>query len=76
MASKCDECGYKSANMEPAGAISKFGRKITFHVTDPSDLSREVMKSDTCSIKIPEIDLELSRGTMGGIYTTLEGLIR
>lgn len=33
------------------------------------------MKSDTCGIKILELGIELDPGTMGGIYTTLEGLL-
>lgn len=73
--SKCDECGYKSIEIQSAGEISKLGRRYTLHVTDPSDLSREVLKSNTCSIDLPDIGVSLSPGTLGGIYTTLEGLL-
>lgn len=32
-------------------------------------------QSDTAGVRIPEIDLELSSGTLGGLVTTIEGLI-
>lgn len=32
-------------------------------------------QSDTAGVKIPELDLELASGTLGGIVTTVEGLI-
>ncbi|KAK6931726.1 Zinc finger, ZPR1-type [Dillenia turbinata] len=31
--------------------------------------------SDTASVRVPELDLELASGTLGGIVTTVEGLI-
>lgn len=34
-----------------------------------------MFKSDTCSVKIPELELELDYGTLGGVYTTVEGLL-
>ncbi|CAL6060111.1 ZPR1_zinc-finger domain-containing protein [Hexamita inflata] len=76
MCCKCDECGYKTIEIQQAGAIPKMGRKHTLHVTDPSDLSREVLKSTSCSIKIIELGIELQPGTLGGMYTTLEGLMK
>lgn len=32
-------------------------------------------QSDTASVIIPEIELELASGTLGGVVTTIEGLI-
>lgn len=37
--------------------------------------SKLVFQSDTASVIIPEIDLELTSGTLGGIVTTVEGLV-
>ena len=34
-----------------------------------------VYQSDTAGVKIPELDLELASGTLGGVVTTVEGLI-
>ncbi|KAH0577664.1 ZPR1 zinc-finger domain-containing protein [Spironucleus salmonicida] len=74
-AASCDDCSYRSVEISSAGAISPVGRRTTFKVTDATDLSRDVLKSDTCSIEIPELGLELQPGTLGGVYTTLEGLM-
>ncbi|KAJ1340637.1 hypothetical protein BSLG_004731 [Batrachochytrium salamandrivorans] len=51
------------------------GKKITLLVTDIEDLSRDILKSETCNLSIPEIDLELGTGTLGGRFTTVEGIL-
>ncbi|XP_068665335.1 uncharacterized protein [Aristolochia californica] len=75
MASTCDACGYRSSELKPGGRISEKGKKITLHVKNIKDLSRDVIKSDSASVRVPELDLELASGTLGGIVTTVEGLI-
>lgn len=39
------------------------------------DLCRDVFKSDTAKLIIPEIELELGTGTLGGVYSNVEGLL-
>ncbi|XP_058724496.1 uncharacterized protein LOC131595973 [Vicia villosa] len=75
MASTCDACGYRNSELKPGGRIPEKGKKITLHVKNIKDLSRDVIKSDTASVQVPELDLELASGTMGGLVTTVEGLI-
>ncbi|XVF29596.1 hypothetical protein REPUB_Repub15cG0135700 [Reevesia pubescens] len=75
MASTCDACGYRNSELKPGGRIPEKGKKITLCVKSIDDLSRDVIKSDTASVKVPELDLELASGTLGGIVTTVEGLI-
>ncbi|KAG8385125.1 hypothetical protein BUALT_Bualt03G0009200 [Buddleja alternifolia] len=75
MASSCDSCGYRSSEVKPGGRIPDKGKKITVHVKNIKDLSRDVIKSDTASVIIPELKLELGSGTLGGLVTTVEGLI-
>nr|XP_043606472.1 zinc finger protein ZPR1 homolog [Erigeron canadensis] len=75
MASSCDACGYRNSELKAGGAISAKGKKVTLLVKNVEDLSRDVIKSDTASVKIPDIDLELAGGTLGGQVTTVEGLI-
>ncbi|XP_042508897.1 zinc finger protein ZPR1-like [Macadamia integrifolia] len=75
MASSCDACGYRNSELKPGGRIPEKGKSITVRVQSVNDLSRDVIKSDTASVKIPEIDLELASGTLGGVVTTIEGLI-
>ncbi|CAM8924484.1 unnamed protein product [Rhodiola kirilowii] len=75
MASSCDSCGYRSSELKPGGRIPDKGKKISVLVENVKDLSRDLIKSDTASVIIPEIDLELTSGTLGGVVTTVEGLI-
>ncbi|TKY58975.1 Zinc finger protein ZPR1 [Spatholobus suberectus] len=75
MASTCDSCGYRNSELKPGGQIPDKGKRITLYVKNVNDLSRDVIKSDTASVKVPELDLELASGTLGGIVTTVEGLI-
>ena len=44
MATVCDHCGYKDNEVKAGAGIEDKGRKITLHVTDPSDLNRDVLK--------------------------------
>ena len=39
------------------------------------DLKRDLLKSDTAAIAIPDIDLSMEQGTLGGKYTTVEGIL-
>ncbi|XP_059625151.1 uncharacterized protein LOC132268317 [Cornus florida] len=75
MASSCDACGYRNSELKPGGRIPAEGKKITVCVKNINDLSRDVIKSDTASVRVPELDLELTSGTLGGAVTTVEGLI-
>lgn len=75
MASTCDNCGYRNSELKAGGAIPEKGKKITLRVKNIKDLSRDVIKSDTACVKVPELELELGSGTLGGIVTTVEGLI-
>lgn len=75
MASSCDACGYRNSELKPGGSIPAKGKKVKVSVRNVKDLSRDVIKSDTASVIIPEIDLELTSGTLGGVVTTIEGLI-
>ncbi|KAI3617813.1 hypothetical protein CBS9595_003722 [Malassezia furfur] len=76
MSTNCDRCGYRDNEVKSGAAISETGRKLTLQVNDSEDLSRDILKSDTAGLSIPEIDLHLSPGTLGGRFTTLEGLLQ
>lgn len=76
MSSACDVCGYKNNEIKSGGPIAPLGRKITLKVIKPEDLCRDVLKSDTASLYIPEVDLRLAPGSLGGKFTTVEGLVQ
>lgn len=75
MATNCDNCGHRTNEVKSGGATEELGTKITLRITDSSDMSRDLLKSDTCSVNIPELDFELGMAALGGKFTTLEGLL-
>lgn len=75
MSTVCEKCGYKSNEVKTGGAIPEKGRRITLFVEEPDDLARDILKSETCGLSIPELSLELNPGTLGGRFTTIEGLL-
>ena len=76
MAFSCEHCGFKNNEIKQGGGISEKAMRLTFNVENKSDLNRDLFKSETCVVKIPEIDLELGEGTLGSQYTTVEGLLK
>ncbi|AAZ11385.1 zinc-finger protein ZPR1, putative [Trypanosoma equiperdum] len=75
MAFRCDFCGYKSNEVKSGGAVAEKGLKITLEVKSESDLKRDVLKSDSTTLLIPEVALELAPGTLGGFFSTVEGTL-
>lgn len=75
MGFRCDYCGASTTEVKGGGAISDKGMTVTLRVTNPDDLNRSVIKSDSAILQIPEIGLELAPGTLGGLVTTVEGLV-
>ncbi|KAK7045495.1 nucleolar zinc-finger protein [Paramarasmius palmivorus] len=75
MSMNCDRCGYRDNEVKSGSAISEQGKKITLKVEDKDDLSRDILKSETAGLTIPEIDLVLTHGTLGGRFTTIEGIL-
>ena len=75
MCLQCEHCGFRSNEINGGGATPRLGTKITLRAIDMRDLAREVLKSDTAGVSVPELDLELDEGGLGGMYTTVEGLL-
>ena len=76
MATVCDNCGYRTNDVKTGGAIPEQGERITLKFERPEDLSRDILKSETAALKSPELGLEVQPGTLGGRFTTVEGLLR
>lgn len=76
MATNCDSCGHRTNEVKSGGATEDLGTKITLNITDSSDMTRDVLKSETCSVQIPELEFELGMAAVGGKFTTLEGLLK
>ncbi|XP_041926344.1 zinc finger protein ZPR1 [Alosa sapidissima] len=76
MATNCDNCGHRTNEVKSGGATEEQGTKITLLLTNPLDMMRDLLKSETCSILIPELEFELGMGALAGKFTTVEGLLK
>ncbi|KAI1210796.1 zinc finger protein zpr1 [Annulohypoxylon truncatum] len=75
MSTVCSDCGYRSNDVKTGGEIPKLGKKIILRVETAEDLARDILKSESCSLECPELNLQVNPGTLGGRFTTVEGLL-
>jgi zinc finger protein len=89
MSTNCEWCGCKfsfigltsltstdkSNEVKTGGEIPPLGRVITIKVDTVEDLSRDILKSESCGLECPELELSVEPGTLGGRFTTIEGLL-
>jgi len=75
MSTVCEHCGYRSNEVKTGGEVPKKGSKITLKVEGPTDLARDILKSESCALECPELSLSVNPGTLGGRFTTVEGLL-
>ena len=75
MSTVCEDCGYRSNDVKTGGEIPEYGEKVTLRVDDEADLARDILKSETCGLECPELQLQVNPGTLGGRFTTVEGLL-
>ncbi|KAF1830603.1 zinc finger protein-like protein zpr1 [Decorospora gaudefroyi] len=75
MSTVCEHCGYRSNEVKTGGAVPDKGRRITVTVDTKEDLSRDILKSESCAMSCLELNLSVEPGTLGGRFTTIEGLL-
>lgn len=73
MATHCEACGHRTNEIKSGSGIEPQGVKISHKIKNDSDLKLEVIKSDSCTIRIPELEMEIISASSGK-YTTVEGL--
>ncbi|QKX58114.1 uncharacterized protein TRUGW13939_05235 [Talaromyces rugulosus] len=71
----CDHCGYRTNEVKTGGEVPEKGKRITLKVDTIEDLSRDILKSDTCALYSPELEMWSQPGSLGGRFTTVEGLL-
>ncbi|RNA00407.1 zinc finger ZPR1 [Brachionus plicatilis] len=76
MCTVCENCGVKSSEVKSGSGIEEKGVRYTLKLTDPSDLDRDVLKSDEASFEIPQVEFFMGSGTLGGKFTTIEGILK
>lgn len=75
MATSCDSCGERTNEVKSATGFEEKGKRITLNITDSSDLNRDVLKSESCIVRIPEVEMEIGGHAISGKFTTVEGLL-
>lgn len=75
MSTVCDLCGYRSNEVKSGGAVPAKGRRITLRIENSEDMSRDILKAESCAMSCPELSLNVEPGTLGGRFTTVEGLL-
>ncbi|KAI9930509.1 hypothetical protein ASPWEDRAFT_109003 [Aspergillus wentii DTO 134E9] len=71
----CEHCGYRTNEVKTGGEVPEKGKRITLRVENITDLSRDILKSDTCALNSDELQMSVQPGTLGGRFTTVEGLL-
>ena len=71
----CDLCGYHSTDVSTGGSIASKGKRIILAVKSPRDLHREILMSHSCHLSLPELEFGVEPGSLGGRFTTLEGVL-
>ncbi|GJQ86447.1 putative zinc ion binding protein [Trypoxylus dichotomus] len=75
MATNCDSCGNRTNEVKSGSGIEPHGIRIEVEVRSKEDFSRDLLKSETCSLSIPQLDLEVGPWALGGRFTTIEGIL-
>ena len=70
----CTSCGWKQADFIPAEG--KKSEKWSLSVKSQADLSSRVVRSSSCTVRIPELDLEVNPGSSStGYVSNIEGVL-
>ncbi|KAL7745459.1 hypothetical protein ACLKA6_015465 [Drosophila palustris] len=75
MATVCSSCGHKTNEVKSGGGVEPQGIRFKVRIADKEDLTRDVLKSETCSLAIPELDMDVGPHALCGRFTTVEGLL-
>lgn len=73
MATNCESCGHRTNEIKSGAGIEDKGVRVKHKIKTSDDLKLEAVKSDSCTVKVPELELEVISASAGK-YTTLEGI--
>lgn len=59
-ATNCEHCGYHTNDVKTGGEVPEMGKRIFLHVKGADDLSRDILKSETCRLEIAECHVEVN----------------
>lgn len=55
---QCAHCGFRQSVVDESGAPGPTGRAVTLEVASQADLARDIVKSTTATVSIPDIGLQ------------------
>ncbi|KAG8190136.1 hypothetical protein JTE90_026704 [Oedothorax gibbosus] len=75
MSTICEVCDYKTTEVKSGSGIEPYGIRATLKIEEHRDLTRDVLKSDTCRIIIKELELDVGSAAFKSRYSTVEGIL-
>ena len=70
----CNSCGWRQTDFIPADGVKPGGWSLC--IDNMSKLSTRIVRSSSCTVCIPELDLEVNPGSSNaGYVTNTEGLL-
>tara|TARA_B100001113_G_scaffold198822_1_gene162837 strand:- start:687 stop:1280 length:594 start_codon:yes stop_codon:yes gene_type:complete len=71
----CVACGWRQTDLIPAEAQTPTGWKL--EISSPRHLTARVVRSTACTVRIPELDLEVAPGASStGYVSNVEGVLQ
>ncbi|XP_041470729.1 zinc finger protein ZPR1-like [Lytechinus variegatus] len=72
----CPHCHSFNSEIQPASALQPQGCIYNVEIKTDKDMNRQVVKSNSASVRIPELDFEIPGFTQKGSLTTVEGVLQ
>lgn len=72
----CPDCYFRNSEVTFGGEIQEKGKKIMLQLTKVEDLDRQLVKSNSAILSIPELNFEIPSVTQRGTISTIEGVLK
>merc|ERR1719458_1764355 len=71
----CEHCGLRNNELQSGDRIQDRGVRFRCRIASAKDLARQVVKSDTAMVAVPEIELEIPANSQKGSVSNVEGVL-
>ena len=59
MSFRCEHCGFTNCELQSGSKIQERGVSYKVKIKDREDLNLQIVKSDTATLQVPELELEV-----------------